>query len=124
MNLKSQLKELIADLYWVSETDETWEIISLDKELTSERIAKLSGKNPVTTQDFEQFFRHAIKEENWHDEQEKIEVQRYQSLVQLFKKNLENLTVYKAGKIEVDIFVTGKQETGEWIALKTMSVET
>ena len=124
MNFTSELEELIADLYWVSESDETWEIISLDKQPTSEEIAKLSGKNPVTTQDFKQFFHPAVKEDDWHDDEEKIERQKYQSLVKLLQKNLENLTVYKVGKIEVDVFITGKQETGEWIALKTMSVET
>lgn len=36
MNFKSKLEELIANLYWVSKTNETWEIISVDKELTSD----------------------------------------------------------------------------------------
>lgn len=120
----SQVNSAITALYWVSESDEPWEILELNGEPDAERIAKLSGKSPVETKDFEQFFANATTAQDWHDEDEAADVQRYQTLVQLLQENLTDLQVYRAGKVEVDIFVTGQTKAGEWLALRTLAVET
>ncbi len=124
MDLLSQINEAIANLYWVSEIDELWKAMVLDREPNKEAIAKLSGKSPVKTKDFNKFFANATKEQDWHDEDEKADVQQYQQLVKLLQENLEAIAVYVAGDVEMDIFVTGRTKTREWIALKTMAVGT
>ncbi|NES83355.1 MAG: hypothetical protein F6K10_19210 [Moorea sp. SIO2B7] len=123
-DLLSQLKQVITDLYWVRETDEPWEAMALDGEPNHEVIAQLSGKSPVKTQDFAKFFVTAITEEDWHNEQEKADVKRYRKLMKLLQENLERITIYEAGNVEIDIFVTGRTKAGEWIVLQTMAVET
>lgn len=121
--LLSQLKDAIADLYWISASDEPWELLTLDEEPNTEAIAKLSGKTPVKTKDFGEFFLNATTEQDWHGEEDKADVQRYKALVKLLQENLEALTIYTASEVETDIFVTGRTEESGWIALKTLSVE-
>ena len=123
MTLLSQLNDAIANLYWISASDELWEVVALDEEPTTEAIAKLSGKTPVKTKDFETFFLNATTEQDWHGEEEKADVQRYKALVKLLQENLEALTIYTAGVVETDIFVTGRTEESRWIALTPLSVE-
>ncbi|NEP15025.1 MAG: nuclease [Symploca sp. SIO2C1] len=123
MTLLSQLNDAIANLYWISASDEPWEVLALDEEPTTEAIAKLSEKTPVKTRDFETFFKNATTEQDWHGEEDLSDVQRYRALVKLLQENLQALTIYTAGEVETDVFVTGRTEESGWIALKTLSVE-
>ncbi|NEP63270.1 MAG: hypothetical protein F6K31_41265 [Symploca sp. SIO2G7] len=122
-DLLSQLKDAIAGLYWISATDEQWEVLTLGEEPTAEAIAKLSGETPVKTRDFGEFFLNVTIEQDWHGEEDKADVQRYKALVKLLQESLQQITIYAVGEVEMDIFVTGRTESGQWIALKTMEVE-
>ena len=54
----------------------------------------------MKTQDFEQFFANATTEQDWYDEKEKADVQKYQALVKLLQENLIDLQVYRAGEVQ------------------------
>ncbi|WP_287356546.1 nuclease A inhibitor family protein [Moorena sp. SIO3B2] len=122
-DLLSQLNSVIDNLYWLSASDELWELLTLDEEPTAEVIAKLSGKAPVKTRDFETFFLNATTEQDWHGQEDREDVKRYKDLVKLLQENLEAIVIYTAGEAEADVFVTGLAESEQWIALKTMEVE-
>ncbi|NJM78300.1 MAG: hypothetical protein HC852_24120 [Acaryochloridaceae cyanobacterium RU_4_10] len=62
---------------------------------------------PVQETDVDTFFRRAVKEEDWHGETEKANVQKFLKLVELLKNNLENLQVFKVGEFELDAYVVG-----------------
>jgi hypothetical protein len=64
------------------------------------------------------------EEEDWHDEDEKAEVQRFKDLVKAIKDNLSDVKVFLAGGgAEKDAYVVGRTESG-WAGLKTKVVET
>jgi len=123
MTLLSQFQDAIAGLYWISATDELWEVLTLNGEPTSEALAQLSGKASVKARDFEAFFKNATTEQDWHGEEDKADVQRYKAVVEMLKENLQAIAIYAVGEAEMDVFVVGRAESGQWIALKTMEVE-
>jgi hypothetical protein len=70
------------------------------------------------------FFKDVTTGEDWHDAEEKEEVRKFRELVQTLKKALKDIKVFKAGKVEVDVYIVGRTESGDWAGLKTKVVET
>jgi hypothetical protein len=69
------------------------------------------------------FFKDATTEEDWHDPQEKAEVQRFRQLVQTLKETLKDVKVCLVGKTESDAHLVGRTDSG-WAGLKTRVVQT
>lgn len=78
----------------------------------------------VEVVDIDSFFSAAITPEDWHGEEEKATVKRFQSLVQTLKENLSNLQVYRLGSKEIDVYVVGKTPAGNIAGISTKVVET
>ncbi len=53
------------------------------------------------------FFAIATQEEDWHDEEERETVQRFQNLVSVLKQNLWQLQVYRVGNTNIDAYIVG-----------------
>ncbi len=70
------------------------------------------------------FFRDVTTEEDWHDAEEKEEVLKFRQLVQTLKKTVKDIRVFKVGKVEADVYIVGRTESGDWAGLKTKVVET
>lgn len=126
--ISDELSNLITGLYWVSESDEPFEIIvdhrlPVNMKLEKWLIKKFDLKQPieVTTIDF--FFKNAIFHQNWHDEQEKETVKKYQRIYQIFKEEFEETTVLRSGDFEKTILIVGKMQELDLIILKTKSIE-
>lgn len=51
-------------------------------------------------------------------------VKIYQKLVKRMEQYLSNLKVYKVGKIEIDIDIIGRTNTGNYAGLATVYIET
>lgn len=79
---------------------------------------------PIKIVGIDDFFKVATTEEDWHGEEEKAIVKRFQALVQTLKENLSNLQVYRLGEIEIDVYVIGQTPSGDSIGLSTKVVET
>ncbi len=52
------------------------------------------------------------------------ECERFQVLRHVLQSLLPNASVFRAGEIEVQIYLIGKTPTGDWAGLHTVSVET
>jgi hypothetical protein len=50
--------------------------------------------------------------------------ERYQHLKSLLTKHLENLQVFRLGKVEVNIYIVGKTASSSQVGLSTKSIET
>src|SRR5262249_32106142 len=87
------------------------------------QVAGLPPDTPVKTKSLDAFFKDATKEESWHDDQEKQEVQRFKELVRVLKANLSDLKVFLAGGAESDAFIVGRTGSG-WAGLRTRVVQT
>ena len=54
----------------------------------------------------EEFFAIA-QEEDWHDQEEREMVQRFQNLVSVLKQNLSQLQVYRVGNTNINVYIVG-----------------
>ncbi|MBD2303000.1 nuclease A inhibitor family protein [Nostoc sp. FACHB-190] len=124
-----QLKRASDGLLFMSESDYSFSVFlwEITPTATPEKISQQTNHpidTPVKIVGVDDFFGVATTEEDWHDEEEKKTVKRFQSLVQTLKDNLSNLQVYRLGEIEIDVYVVGETPTGNLAGISTKVVET
>ena len=128
-SIAAQLKQASNSLFFLSETDAPFEVISWPKQgqLTPAKLLQLTEHPPdapVELRTVDEFFAIATAQEDWHDEEERETVQRFQNLVSVLKQNLSQLQVYRVGKTNIDAYIVGVTDGGEWAGLSTKLVET
>jgi hypothetical protein len=79
---------------------------------------------PVKVVSVDEFFAIATAQEDWHDQEERETVERFQKLVSVLKQNLSQLQVYRVGSIDIDAYILRVTDGGEWAGLSTKLVET
>ena len=123
---KAELKKLTDGLTYVSESDYPLKPLFLEGDgRKTLKTSDLPGaKKPVRQEDFDSFFAAATAEEDWHGPEEKQSVRRYRELVKYLKESLSDVKVYKAGKVEKDVFVVGRTKDGDFAGVTTKVVET
>ncbi|HEY9903425.1 MAG TPA: nuclease A inhibitor family protein [Candidatus Sericytochromatia bacterium] len=124
-----QLKQASEGLLFLSETDAPFEVISwqTQEQLTPTKLLELTERPPdapVELRTVDEFFAIATQEEDWHDEEERETVKRFQNLVSVLKQNLSQLQVYRVGSINIDVYIVGLTPGGGWAELSTKLVET
>lgn len=134
--LINQLKQATDGLLCMSESEYPFEVFlwkspeqtSLIKEnLTTQKILELTGHpqdTPVEVVSIDKFFRIATTEQDWYGEEELATLKKYQEFVEILKRNLSNLEVYRIGEIEIDVYIVGQTSTGDLVGLSTKVVET
>jgi len=127
--LATQLKQASTGLIFGSETDAPFEVIHwpTQEELTPAKLLQLTNHPPdapVEIVSVDEFFDVANAEEDWHDEEEQETAKRFQNLVNILKQNLSQLQVYRVGSVEIDAYIVGVTDGGEWAGLSTKLVET
>jgi hypothetical protein len=117
-------------LLFQSETDAPFEAFEWpdagDGKPGKARVMELAGipdKTPVKVRSVDAYFADATKDEAWHDDDEKAQVERFKGLVKAIKDTLKDVKVFEAGKIQVGVWIVGRAEKG-WAGLKTVKVET
>ena len=128
-SIATQLKQASKGLLFLSESDAPFEVIHwpAQGELTPPKLLQLTGHPPdapVELRTVDDFFAIATQEEDWHDEEEREIVQRFQHLVSVLNQNLSNIQVYRVGSIEIDAYIVGVTPSGNWMGLSTQLVET
>jgi hypothetical protein len=124
------LKKASAGLQYRSETDAPFEAFEWpgeedkpDKARVLE-LAGLAANTPVKMKGLDAFFTDQTKEEDWHDDEERAEAQKFRDLVQTLKEALADIKVFLVGKgAEKDVYIVGQAGEG-WAGLKTKVVET
>ena len=126
--LINQLRQASEGLFWMSEADYPFEAFVWEETtITPEQLKATTGHSPdtsVETVGVDKFFCHCTTEQDWHNEEEKAEVKRYQALLETLKSNLKDIQVYRLGKVEVEIYIIGKTPSGHLLGLSTKAVET
>ncbi|MEG5043539.1 nuclease A inhibitor family protein [Microcoleus sp. B4-C1] len=128
-SIADQLSSASKNLLFLSETDAPFEVItwSAQGELTPAKLLQLTNHPPdalVKVVSVDDFFAIATQEEDWHDEEERETVKRFQNLVNTLKQNLSQLQVYRVGSIEIDAYIIGVTDGGGLAGLSTKLVET
>ncbi|MEA5141529.1 nuclease A inhibitor family protein [Arcicella rigui] len=128
--LKEQIELLVADLRYPSESDEKiefFEILDTVAEISTENFKTFIGKSEETaiqTMDLELFFEPLTRSEDWFTDEEAQWAEDALKLKTVLKKKLQDLQVFRVGETEIEVFVIGKTEAGEWIGIKTLLIET
>jgi len=128
-SIATQLSSAAQGLLFLSETDAPFEVINWQTQgkLTPAILLQLTEHPPdapVEVVSVDQFFAIATAEEDWHDEEERETVQRFQKLVSTLKQNLLQLQVYRVGDRSIDVYIVGVTDGGDWAGLATKLVET
>jgi len=124
-----QLKQASNGLLFLSESDAPFEVIHwpAQEKLTQALLLQLTNHPPdalVEVASVDDLFAIATQQEDWHDQEEREMVQRFQNLVGVLKKNLSHLQVYRVGNINIDAYIVGVTPSGDWMGLSTKMVET
>ncbi|MEG4202614.1 nuclease A inhibitor family protein [Microcoleus sp. Pol7_A1] len=128
-SIADQLNQASKGLLFGSETDAPFEVVSwpTQEELTQTKLLELTGHPPdapVEMRTVDDFFAIATAEEDWHDEEERETVKRFQNLVSVLKQNLSNIQVYRVGTTDIDAYILGLTPGGGLAGLSTKLVET
>jgi hypothetical protein len=126
------LKELergITGLSFMSESDYPFEVVRLDsaQEITTPYLRGLANQGadaPVEVESLEEFFGPAASEADWKGAAELKTARSCQALMRLLKDNLEDVKVYKVGRINIPVYIIGRSPAGSWLGLSTRVVET
>ncbi|MBC6434580.1 nuclease [Nostoc sp. HG1] len=124
-----QLRTAADGLLMMSESEYPFEVFlwSDIAPATPEKVLKLTNHpqdTPVQVEGVDDFFSVATTEEDWHEEEEKATVKRFQTLVETLRENLNNLQVYRLGNKEVDAYIVGQTPTGNLAGISTKVIET
>ncbi len=129
-NIAQKLSEATEGLLFTSEGEYPFNVIvwrgQAKENFSSADLLAISGHpegTPVQVTDVDTFFHRAVKEEDWHGETEKANVQKFMQLVDRLKNNLENLQVFKVGEFELDAYVVGTVDL-DVLGLSTKVVQT
>ena len=127
-DLLPELKAACEDLLWRSETDSPFEVVVFPSDQQPFRVAQLFNRypegTPINIVSLDDFFSQATVERAWFDSRELAMVKRYQNLRDLLETTLENLTIYRIGHVEIDVYLIGKTEDEQVLGVKTKIVET
>jgi hypothetical protein len=126
--LTEELREATRGLLFMSESDYPFEVFAWGREEpTREFLRGLAGKDSsarVETREPREFFRAAASEPEWKGEQELALARRYQALLRLLETGLSDLTVYRVGAIDINVYVAGRAPSGNRLGVSTRIVET
>lgn len=62
--------------------------------------------------------------EDWYEETELSQVNRYTDLLHAIESHLAEPQVFRIGAVEITIWIVGKTSDGDLVGLKTCAVET
>jgi hypothetical protein len=121
-----ELRRASAGLLYPSESDVPFEPFRWEGagEPTPEQLGQLPTKGerrrkgkprPVKEVPFKEFFEELAESED---------AGRFREMEAVLRRGLTDLRVFRVGKVNVDIYLVGRDRAGQWLGLHTASVET
>ncbi|ALF56006.1 nuclease [Nostoc piscinale CENA21] len=130
-NVIQQIQQTSYDLLMMSESEYPFEVVFWSGEgqesLTNQKLLQLTNhplETPIETVELDYFFRNCAEEQEWHDELQKQNVQKFQTLIKTLKDNLTNIKVYRLGSISIDVYIIGKTAANDLAGVSTKVIET
>ena len=123
MQLVRSIEDLIKSLVYTSETDASFEVFvepeagefNRDLEKENRQIEDISC---------DKFFARFIKTQDWPGDNEKEMVRKFSILKEFLDSNLTDLRVFRVGRVQIDIYITGLDQDGKMVGVKTRAIET
>jgi hypothetical protein len=98
-----------------------------DQRPTPAALLERRGLAPDTNVDettLEDFFAGLTEAPKDASEEERASAGRFRSLMKLLEKNLDDIRVYRLGKVDIEVVVLGRDASGTWLGVRTNVVET
>lgn len=113
-NITNILKQATDGLLMASESEYPFEVFAWESgQLNEATVLEKTGlKGTVKLVEIDDFFRNSVTAEDWHEDEEKATVKKFQNFVNQLKTNLTNLQVYKIGNREIDVYIIGNTPDG------------
>lgn len=128
-DFSEKLKSATKDLIYISETDadilpflgEVAESVDGSNLLSQ---IKFADDAKIEELDYQNFFAHPAKIQEWFDEERTETAKKYQAIKVLMEENLTDIKYFKVGKTEIEIYVVGLDKQNRLVGIKTEAVET
>ncbi|MCX5934835.1 MAG: nuclease A inhibitor family protein [Pseudanabaena sp. LacPavin_0818_WC45_MAG_42_6] len=99
----------------------TWKSATLNRKTILTQAGKLA-KTPIEAIALEDFFATVVTDQDWFEDEDREIAQRFRDL-QTAIATLENVQVFRLGKVEIDVYIVG--EIGQdLVGLRTTVIET
>ena len=127
--LIQKLQTATQDLLWYSESEYSWQTFYWHDANSFNKSALLQYGNyspatKVAVEELFSFFKSATKQESWHNDSEKEEVRRYQTLLDSISASLTEVKVYLLGEVEIAAYVLGTTKHNAIAGITTTIVRT
>ena len=124
-------RDAVQDLLFQSEIDAPFEVMVWDKtkgtSISATSILELTGNRPddyFEQMKLETLFSTPTLEQDWHSEEDKKKVMRFRTLQGTINSNLEEVQVYRCGKINIKVYIVGRASSGNIICISTSQLQT
>lgn len=121
-DILARLDEASRGLLFPSESDFPFETIELaEAPLDQESLRRALGVSddaPLEEMDVRALLEPVI------ESCEGSEADQYKEMIDIFDQYLSEGKSIRAGRVEIDIFMIGRHDSGAWVGLKTKAVET
>lgn len=127
--IKRQIETVVANLYYTSETDAEV-LVFVGKAAETVTIDELKNQTqtppgvPIEQKDFNDFFNRLTINRDWFGDEEKATAKKFTDLKNLIEANLRHASVFRIGKIQIDIYVVGLDAENILMGIRTKAVET
>jgi len=125
------LTEQVQGLFYPSESDEKIKIIDWQADNIApfdlNLFRKYIGVSPSEKVDvfpWELFFHPVLEEAEWWTDFEKERASQFSKLKEMVVANLSDLSFFRVGRVEVEVYLLGRDKEGKWKGLKTLVIET
>jgi len=127
--IKEKLQQSSSSLLMCSESDYPFEIVLWEDEnlITPDIILQRGGypqSTIVETTSLNDFFGNCAFPQDWHNQTQKEQVHKFQNLINVLNRYLQDIQVFRIGEISIDVFILGKTDNNNIAGLKTTVIET
>lgn len=127
--MTTALEAMTKGLVYISETDAA--VIPFtggtSPAVTAEEILRHTGQGADTTVETitaADFFDRLTKVKDWFGDTEIKRARQYAELRAELERTLIGLTVFKVGRVQIDLYIVGLDEDGRLAGVRTKAVET
>ena len=124
------LKESVVDTLYPSESDEKLKVIDWQADhpapfntILFRKYIGLTPADRVESLPWEKFFHVVLEKQDWWTDFEIARAEKFAKIKSIMQENLTELEYLRAGRIEVEAYLIGKDFEGKWKGLKTLIIE-
>lgn len=124
------LKENVVDLLYPSESDEKLKVIDWQADhpapfntILFRKYIGLTPADRVESVPWERFFSAVLDKQDWWTDYEIQRAEKFAKIKSIMLENLTDLEYLRAGRVEVEAYLVGKDFEGKWKGLKTLIIE-